>query len=538
MRSFDTRYFLACWVLAACTPNNGGVGTETDTEGSSTGTSTGPTPTTLDSTDGTTAGSGDASGSSSSSTAVLDSSSTGPICEPGQEGCVCVEDGCNADELVCIDDVCVVQLCGNGDVDDDEECDDANGIDNDGCESDCTISAGAVQVIAGDEHACALLHTGDIKCWGAFESGRLGYLNQDQDVGDDETPADMPLVNVGAGVVQLALGSNFTCALLDTDEVKCWGSGQHGRLGQGTQADFGTDEEPADIPAIDFGGGTPIHIAAGAEHACAVMQSGELHCWGRNDRGQLGLPGVAMVGDDELPADVPAVNLGEGIVAEQVAAGQDHTCALLGGGGVLCFGGDDQGQLGTPGPAVQVGDDEEPAASTPVLLSELAVLIAGRFNHTCVAYDTGAIQCWGDGGAGRLGYGNTDNVGDDEDVSLVPAVDPIGEEPTTFGMGLAHTCLRVATTQIYCWGEGNNGRLGYGNTDDLLAPSMDQVNLALPLAPRMVTAGREFSCATTEGSEVKCWGRNNRGQLGYGALWNTDLADNEPIDSVGPVMIE
>jgi alpha-tubulin suppressor-like RCC1 family protein len=67
---------------------------------------------------------------------------------------------------------------------------------------------------------------------------------------------------------------------------------------------------------------------------------------------------------------------------------------------------------------------------------------------------------------------------------------------------------------------------------------MDQVNLALPLAPRMVTAGREFSCATTEGSEVKCWGRNNRGQLGYGPAWNTDLADNEAIDAVGPVPIE
>jgi cysteine-rich repeat protein len=459
------------------------------------------------------------------------------VCTPGEEGCACDEGACNGD-LVCIDDVCVVLLCGNGDIDGGEACDDGNMVDSDGCDNDCTVSAGAAQVIAGDEHACALFHTGDIKCWGAFDSGRLGYLGQDQDVGDDETPADMPFVEVGAPVVQLALGSNFTCALLDTAEVKCWGSGQHGRLGQGGQVDMGTDEVPADIPAIDFGGGTPIHIAAGAEHACAVMQSGELRCWGRNDQGQLGLPGVVNVGDDELPGDVSAINLGMGVVAEQVAAGTDHTCALLGGGGVLCFGLDAQGQLGTPGAAETVGDDEEPAASTPVLLSELAVLIAGRFNHTCVAYDTDTIQCWGDGGSGRLGYGNTDNVGDNEDVSLLTPVDPVGGDPTSFGMGTAHTCVRVGTTQIYCWGEGNNGRLGYGNTTDLLAPDMAQVNLALPLAPRMVTAGREFSCATTEGSEVKCWGRNNRGQLGYGLAWNTDLADNEPIDSVGPVPIE
>lgn len=542
MRSFDTR-FLACLALAACTPNNGGMGSGGRDSESSTGeTSTGTTPGTLDTTaEGTTIGTGDASssgGSSGGSSSGVDSSSTGPGCTLGEEGCGCNEGACN-DGLVCIDDTCVVLLCGNGDVDVGEECDDSNAMDSDGCDNDCTISAGAVQVIAGDEHVCALFHTGDIKCWGAFESGRLGYMGQDQDIGDDETPADMPFVNTGAPVVQLALGTNFTCALLDTEEVKCWGSGQHGRLGQGTgEGDLGTDEEPADIPAIDFGGGTPVHIAAGGEHACAVMQSGELRCWGRSDRGQLGLGNTMNVGDDEVPGDVPAIDLGEGVVAEQVAAGADHTCALLGGGGVLCFGGDDQGQLGTPGPAVVVGDDELPSASTPVQLAEVAVLIAGRFNHTCVAYDTGTLQCWGDGGAGRLGYGNTDLVGDNEDVLLYTPVDPVGSDPTSFGMGTAHTCVRVGTTQIFCWGEGNNGRLGYGNTMDLFAPLMDQVNLALPLAPRMVTAGREFSCATTEGSQVKCWGRNNRGQLGYGLAFDTDLADNEPIDTVGPVEIE
>lgn len=543
MRSFDKR-FLACLALAACTPNNGGNGVGQDSDDSTSGTSTGTTPGTLDTTaEGTTAGSGDASssgGSSSggSSSSGADSSSTGPGCTLGEEACGCDEGACN-DGLVCLEDVCVVLLCGNGDVDVGEECDDANGQDSDGCDNDCTISSGAAQVIAGDEHVCALFHTGDIKCWGAFESGRLGYMGQNEEVGDDETPADMPFVNTGAAVVQLALGTDFTCALLDTDEVKCWGSGQDGRLGQGTgEGDLGIDEEPADIPAIDFGGETPVQIAAGGAHACAVMQSGELNCWGRNDMGQLGLGNTQSVGIDDVPGDLPGVDLGPGVVAEQVAAGANHTCVLLSGGGVLCFGTDTAGQLGTPAAAETVGDDELPSASTPVLLPELAVLIAARYNHTCVSYDTGTLQCWGDGGAGRLGYGNSDNVGDNEDVVMLPPVDPDGSDPTSFGMGSAHTCVRLGTTQIYCWGEAQRGQLGYGDVVDLFAPSMNQVNLALPLAPRMVTAGREFSCATTEGSQVKCWGRNNRGQLGYGLAFTTDLADNEPIDTVGPVEIE
>lgn len=528
---------LACLALAACTPSPSGLGGTEDTEGSDTGASTGPDTTPMGTTAvDTTAGSGEGG----SSSGVVDSSSTGPGCTPGEEGCACDERGLCAEGLACIDDVCTATSCGNGEIDEGEECDDANAMDSDGCDNDCTVSAGAAQVIAGEEHVCALFHTGDIKCWGAYNDGRLGYPGQNEDVGNDETPASMPFVDVGGPVEQLALGTAFTCALLDGGDVRCWGDGAEGRLGQGNTDDVGDDESPADVPPIDLGG-PALHIAAGDDHACAVLQSGELRCWGRNEQGQLGLPGAGDVGDDEVPGSLPPVNLGDGVVAEQVAAGADHTCVLVGGGEVLCFGRDDAGQLGTPESNAVIGDDEEPATAERVLLPEFAVMVAARYNHTCVAYDTGELQCWGDGGAGRLGYGNTDNVGDDEDVSLLTPLDlldAVGSDPTSFGMGVAHTCVRLGTTHIFCWGEGDNGRLGYGNTMDLFAPLMDQVNLALPLAPRMVTAGREFSCATTEGSQVKCWGRNNRGQLGYGAAWNTDLADNEPIDSVGPVMIE
>jgi cysteine-rich repeat protein len=535
MRTYKTQ-FLACLAVVACNPDPDGMGTATEgTESSSSGSTTAVTTMPLDTTaDGTTMGSGDASSSSSGT----ESSSTGPICMLGAEGCLCDEGACD-DGLTCVDDVCVVVvLCGNGDLDDREECDDGNGVDSDGCDNDCTISPGAVEVIAGDEHVCARFHTGDIKCWGNFDDGRLGYMEVGQDVGDDETPADMPFVNVGASVEQLALGSDFTCVLVAGDEVVCWGGGQHGRLGQGNQTDLGSDQEPADIPPISLGG-TPVQIATGAEHACAVMLGGELRCWGRNDQGQVGLPGFNMVGDDELPSDVPPVNLGKGMVAEQVACGTDHTCVILGGGGVLCFGRDNAGQLGTPeSMEVMVGDDEDPGTEMLVLLDSEAVLIHARFNHTCVAYNNGEVQCWGEGGSGRLGYGNVANVGDDEDVLILPALDLGGGDPTHLATGSAHTCVRLATTEIFCWGEGDNGRLGYGNAMDEFAPLAMQVDLSQADGPRMVTVGREFSCATTEGSQVKCWGGNNRGQLGYGLAWTTDLGDDELIDSVGAVMLE
>ncbi len=489
-----------------------------------------------DSTAGTMGGSSSSSGSST----AAESSSTGPGCVDGEEGCPCLEEEMCVDDLTCLEDVCTLVLCGNGVIDRDEECDDENRTDSDGCDNDCTVSAGAAQVIAGEEHTCALFHTGEIKCWGNFDDGRLGYFELDQDVGDDETPADMPFVDMGgAAVVQMSLGSNFTCALLDTDEVKCWGSGQHGRTGQASAADLGFDEVPGDIPAISLGG-PAIEISAGDRHACAVMLGGDLRCWGRNDRGQVGVPDDGVIGmnigDDELPSDVPPVNVGAAV--DHVAAGGDHTCAILSGGEVRCFGRDNMGQLGTPeGPPAEIGDDEDPASAPVVLLAEQAVVIAAGFDHSCVGYVGGDVQCWGAGGSGRLGYGNTDDVGTNEDPILITPID-LGSAPTHLVAGDEHTCARVGTTQIYCWGEGTNGRLGYGNEMDLFAPNGIQVNLALPLAPGMVTAGGAFTCGRTEGSDVKCWGRNNRGQLGYGALWDTDLGVMENLDVVGAVILE
>ncbi|MEM9457639.1 MAG: hypothetical protein AAGF11_25900 [Myxococcota bacterium] len=392
-----------------------------------------------------------------------------------------------------------------------------------------------MDIVAGDEHVCALFHTGQIKCWGNFNSGRLGYFQQQEDVGDTETPAELDFVNVGAPVQRLALGSDFTCALLVTDDVVCWGNGQNGRLGQGSQSDLGSQEEPADIPAIDLGG-TPTQIAAGAEHACAVLDTGEVRCWGRNNEGQLGLPGVDQVGDDELPAEMPVVDVGSNV--EMIAAGRDHTCALLSTGGVLCWGRDSDGQLGTAESIQNIGDDEHPSSSTEVLLAEQAVMIGARYDHNCVVYVGGDVQCWGGGGSGRLGYGNANDVGDDENVARLAPLTLVGGEPSHLATGAGHTCAHMTDTSIVCWGEGDNGRLGYNSTNDLFEPPGMLVDLNLPSGARTVSAGSQFTCSATESGDVKCWGANNRGQLGYGDLWTTDLGDNEPIDSVGPVMLE
>ena len=60
---------------------------------------------------------------------------------------------------------CKPAVCGDGALDNNEACDDANNTDNDGCNADCSLSA-VVQVAVGDAHTCAQLNTGAVRCWG------------------------------------------------------------------------------------------------------------------------------------------------------------------------------------------------------------------------------------------------------------------------------------------------------------------------------------------------------------------------------------
>ena len=110
-----------------------------------------------------------------------------------------------------------------------------------------------VPLEAGDFHTCALLQGGAVRCWGQATRGALGYGNTNN-IGDDETPAAAGDVNVGGPVVQLAAGSDHTCALLQGGAVRCWGEGADGQLGYGNTNDIGDDEMPASAGDVNVGG--------------------------------------------------------------------------------------------------------------------------------------------------------------------------------------------------------------------------------------------------------------------------------------------
>jgi alpha-tubulin suppressor-like RCC1 family protein len=317
------------------------------------------------------------------------------------------------------------------------------------------------QVAAGSNHTCALLDTGAVRCWGYGANGRLGYGNTDT-IGDDEAPAFAGDVDVGGTVTQLAAGVSHTCALLDAGAVRCWGDGDFGRLGYGNTDTIGDDETPASAGDVDVGG-TVTQIAAGAFHTCALLDFGAVRCWGRGLSGQLGYGNTDTIGDDETPASAGNVIVGGTVT--QIAAGGNYTCALLETGAVRCWGAGSFGPLGY-GNVNSIGDDETPASAGSVIVGGTVAQVAAGDAHTCALLDTGAVRCWGFGANGRLGYGNTNSIGDDEIPASAGDIG-VGGTVTHITTGGGHTCALRDTGAVRCWGLGTSGALGYGNTDNI-----------------------------------------------------------------------
>jgi cysteine-rich repeat protein len=490
-------------------------------------------------------------------TASCNMNCTVPACGDGHVNLAAGED-CESggDSLFCDGD-CTFAWCGDGTVNPvaGEDCDDGNADDDDGCLTsceggtcedgiqngdeegvDCGGSCGPcgeaqAMVVAGAEHTCALLETGAVRCWGQGAYGRLGYGNTIT-IGDDETPATAGDVDVGGDVVQLVAGAEHTCALLDTGAVRCWGQGAYGQLGYGNTNPIGDDETPATAGDVDVGGSV-VQLAAGGFHTCALLDTGAVRCWGHGGNGQLGYGYMGYIGDDETPATAGDVDVGGSVV--QLAAGGFHTCALLETGAVRCWGYDAQGQLGY-GHTNHIGDDEAPASAGDVNVGGSVVQLVAGTLHTCALLETGAVRCWGSGLAGQLGYGNTNFIGDDEAPATAGDVN-VGGSAVQLAAGGEHTCALLETGAVRCWGYGDFGQLGYGNTnrigDNETPASAGDVNVGGLVV--QLAAGGAHTCALLETAAVRCWGNGAFGRLGYGNTNN--IGDNETPASAGDVNV-
>ena len=407
----------------------------------------------------------------------------------------------------------------------------------------------AARLDVGDSHTCVVLRSGAVRCWGEGDYGALGYGNT-SDIGGIQTPDAFGPVDLGAGrhAVAIAAGARHTCGLLDHGQVRCWGGNQEGELGYGNYGpgtEIGDDEDPGNAGPLDLGPGrTATAITAGSAHSCAILDNGRVRCWGGGGGGALGYGDMQSIGNDELPSSAGPVNLGPGRTAVAISAGGGHTCAILDNGRLLCWGDGLYGQLGY-GNMDLIGDDETPASAGPVHLGpgRTAVAVSLGYEHTCAILDDGGVRCWGDGSLGRLGYGNTDTIGDNETPGSAGEVDlGPGRTAVAISAGYEHTCAILDNGRVRCWGSGASGRLGYGNLDivgDNETPAAaGPVDLGPGRTAVAISAGHFHTCALLDNGRVRCWGAGASGRLGYGDF--NPIGDNETpatsarSPSVGP----
>ena len=365
--------------------------------------------------------------------------------------------------------------------------------------TDSTLSSGST-------HNCVVLQNGTISCWGFGDDGQLGNGN----FSDKHTPALTENLGIGRTAVSIAAASNHTCAILDNGDLKCWGDDWYGQLGDTRSTRTGTTSPPS--ASINLGTNrTAIVVSAGSRHTCAILDNGDLKCWGGDSFGALGY--------GETDFDAPpstAINLGSGRTALAVSAGFFHTCAILDNGDLKCWGWDGHGQLGDGGNISYFGSRNIPTSSAINLgMGRTAVAVSAGDGHTCAILDNGDLKCWGMDDYGQLGDGGSDN----SSSSPPPTAINLGTGRTAVAVtaGGAHTCAILDNNDLKCWGNNEHGQLGVGGVNtNLSAPSSTSIDLGVGRTAVAVSAGWSHTCAILDNNDLKCWGGDANGQLGDG----------------------
>ncbi|HMR78353.1 MAG TPA: hypothetical protein PKD61_24770, partial [Polyangiaceae bacterium] len=282
----------------------------------------------------------------------------------------------------------------------------------------------------------------------------------------------------------IAPGGWHSCAVRTDGTARCWGLNSDGQLGTGTQTS-------STIPVTVSGVANATAIASGTYHSCALISGGTVMCWGDNEFGQIG--NGTYSGNVLTPITVSGVT-----GATAIAAGGWHTCALVAGGAIKCWGLNDVGQMGSGST-----NNLEPVPVN-VSISGATALSTGD-SHNC-ALVSGQPRCWGLNTWGQLGNGSTTN-------SNIPVLVGI-TQMTTVSAGYAHSCSRrYPDGTLRCWGDNSFGELGNGTTTSSSTPVTVS---GITSQTSVVAAGGVYSCSLQSTGSAFCWGYNGFGQLGNG----------------------
>lgn len=283
----------------------------------------------------------------------------------------------------------------------------------------------ALNLTVGGLHSCVITNLGLVKCWGRNSAGQLGLDNTASRGGSIAGMGDnLPVVNLGQTAMELSLGENHSCARLQDGSLKCWGQNSSGELGQGDTDNRGDAAgEMASLSSISLGSGRSVKsLSAGANHTCAILDNDTLKCWGNNQYGQLGLGDTNNRGDNpgEMGDSLPTIDLGTNLFPVKVAAAKNFTCVIAKDSTthilyVKCFGlgpylglggtadkGKNPGEMGDNLPSLPFGGGFTHAVDlrSHPMASHMCAIMRNRFDPNT---PTNALKCWGASDIGQTG---------------------------------------------------------------------------------------------------------------------------------------
>jgi hypothetical protein len=340
-------------------------------------------------------------------------------------------------------------------------------------------------IALGNEHTCVRDPSGEAYCWG-LNDDQLGII--DGYLQNISQPARLEGIS---NIVQVAAGFEHTCVLLRSGQVYCLGRNGYGELGDGTRTD-------RFVPTLVPGLGGVVQIGAGAELTCALLGTGEVACWGF-----LGYspPGPTFYSPVTMTGLTDAV---------QISVGSDWACAVRQTGEVDCWGANDQCQLGSGLGGINEEQHDDPRAV-------IGLTDAVQVDGACARRATGDVVCWG----GMVDNGSFKMCAPPAPVpGLAGAVDILSTGAyavdLTTNMGSVR-CGLLATGELLCMGDGHYGMVGDGTTTMTTTP----VSILTDVAEIGHGGYSGHVCARRKSGQLVCWGYNQYGELGNGESYNT-----------------
>lgn len=352
-----------------------------------------------------------------------------------------------------------------------------------------SVESEAVSRIASDfAMSCMTKVSGAVSCWGDNTNGTLGNGST---AANSLVPVASTLVT-GKTVDIVGGYSGHMCALKDDGTVWCWGLGNSGQLGNGSNA---TSRTPVQVSGL-----TDVRqIVAGYRHTCALKTDGSMWCWGES--GGIGY-GVAT--NKNVPTQ--PTGMSSGVIS--MAGGNGYSCASKSDGTVWCWGGNGNGRL---------GDGTTAAKLVPTRVSNLSnvTAMAGGYDHTCAVRSDKTVWCWGSAATGQLGNGKTsgDFLTPEQVTGLTDAY--------VLSSGDHHNCAIKTDRSVVCWGKNSNGQLG-DNT--FTSRSVPVTVSGFANATSISAVGYNHTCATKSDGSAWCWGSNSAGQLGNNSAVGANVA--------------